>query len=171
MSISDQALQQACRQLGQTLLARGWMLATAESCTGGWLAKLVTDLAGSSAWFDCGWVTYSNAAKQARLGVPAALLARHGAVSEAVVRAMVSGALARSQAQLAVAISGIAGPGGGTAEKPVGTVWIAWGLPGPDPGIPAQGFRFEGDRDAVRRQALLAAMQGLQQRLPAQLGT
>ncbi|TCS72352.1 nicotinamide-nucleotide amidase [Sulfuritortus calidifontis] len=145
-------------QLGEALLARGWRLATAESCTGGWVAQAVTAIAGSSNWFDRGFVTYSNEAKQDMLAVRADSLARHGAVSEAVVREMVAGALARSRADLALAISGIAGPTGGSAEKPVGTVWIAWGLR--DGVQRAQRFHFDGDRTAVRRQSVLAALQG-----------
>ena len=112
--------------LAQQLLARHWMMATAESCTGGLIAAACTDLAGSSAWFERGLVTYSNEAKTELLGVPAELIAQHGAVSEAVARAMAAGALARSQAQVAVAVTGVAGPGGGSASKPVGTVWLAW---------------------------------------------
>jgi len=132
------------------------MLATAESCTGGWVAKVCTDLAGSSAWFDRGFVTYSNQAKQDMLGVSAATLAASGAVSEQAVVEMVSGTLASSRAHWALAVSGIAGPGGGSADKPVGTVWFAWG--GPDGWRLAQQFCFEGDRDAVRRQAVLKAL-------------
>lgn len=145
-------------ELGEALLARGWQLAAAESCTGGWLAQAVTAIAGSSNWFDRGFVTYSNEAKQDMLGVRADSLAQHGAVSEAVVREMVVGALAHSRADLALAISGIAGPTGGSAEKPVGTVWIAWGLR--DGAQRAQCFRFDGDRAAVRRQSVIAALQG-----------
>ncbi len=145
--------------LGQRLLARGECLASAESCTGGWVAKVCTDQAGSSAWFERGFVTYSNAAKQELLGVAADTLAAHGAVSEATVREMAAGALARSAAHWSLAISGIAGPGGGSADKPVGTVWLAWA--GPDGWQQACCKHFDGDRDAVRRQSVAAALVGL----------
>ena len=115
--------------LATALLARGWMLATAESCTGGLIAGACTDLAGSSNWLERGFVSYSNAAKSELLGVDAALIARHGAVSEPVARAMAQGALQHSKAQCAIAVTGIAGPGGGSADKPVGTVWFAWATP------------------------------------------
>jgi nicotinamide-nucleotide amidase len=137
------------------MLKRGWMLATAESCTGGLIAAACTDLAGSSVWFERGFVTYSNAAKTELLGVDATLITEHGAVSEAVVRAMAAGALAHSHAQVAVAVTGVAGPGGGSADKPVGTVWLGWAWPG---GLCAERCWFNGDRAAVRaatvRQAL-----------------
>jgi nicotinamide-nucleotide amidase len=145
-------------QVGAALAARGWMLATAESCTGGWVAKVVTDIAGSSTWFDRGFVTYSNGAKQDMLGVPAALLEAHGAVSEPVVRAMAEGALARSGAHVSVAISGIAGPGGGSPEKPVGMVWFAWGVRGA--GTVAVLEHFSGDRNAIREQSVERALRG-----------
>lgn len=128
------------------------MLAVAESCTGGWVAKTLTDLAGSSRWFECGFVTYTNAAKQAMLGVPEATLGEYGAVSEATVLAMADGVLARSRADVALAISGIAGPGGAVPGKPVGTVCFAWAIR-PDY-RKAETCCFEGDRDAVRRQAV-----------------
>lgn len=152
-------LSMLAQALGEALRARGWRLAAAESCTGGWVAKLITDVAGSSEWFDRGFVTYSNAAKQDMLGVRAETLAAHGAVSEATVREMAAGALARSRAQISVAISGIAGPGGGSPEKPVGLVWFAWALAGG--GVYAEHARFGGDRDAVRRQAAAAALKGV----------
>ncbi|MCW8908924.1 MAG: nicotinamide-nucleotide amidase [Sedimenticola sp.] len=136
----------------------GLMMATAESCTGGWVAKVLTDIAGSSEWFDCSFVTYSNQAKQSMLGVRAETLEMHGAVSEAVVREMVAGALARSRADLALSISGIAGPGGGSPEKPVGTVWFAWQRAGMEAVTACH--RFDGDRDAVRHQAVVVAMRG-----------
>lgn len=145
--------------LGAALLARGWRMATAESCTGGWIAKAVTDRAGSSAVFEAGLVTYSNAAKQRLLGVPAEVLARHGAVSEACALAMVEGLMAVVDAELGVAVTGIAGPDGGTPDKPVGTVWIAWQRRG-RPAL-ARCHHFRGDRGSVRRQAVLAALQGL----------
>lgn len=155
----DETLEMLARRLGERLLAAGRMAATAESCTGGWIAKALTDVAGSSAWFDRGFVTYTNAAKQDLLGVRADTLAAHGAVSEATVREMVAGALARSRADVAVAVSGIAGPSGGTPDKPVGTVWLAWGAKG---GVTwAERCRFDGDREAVRRQAVARALEGL----------
>jgi nicotinamide-nucleotide amidase len=129
------------------MLKRQWMLATAESCTGGLIAGACTDQAGSSAWFERGFVTYSNAAKTEQLGVDAALIATHGAVSEPVVRAMVQGALQHSRAQVAVAVTGVAGPTGGSADKPVGTVWFGWATPA---GVHSEVQHFGGDRAAVR---------------------
>lgn len=153
----EQTVESLVESLAALLVARSEMLTTAESCTGGWVAKVCTDLAGSSAWFDRGFVSYSNQAKQDMLGVSAATLSSCGAVSEQAVEEMVSGALASSRAQWALAISGIAGPGGGTADKPVGTVWFAWG--GPAGWRFAQRCCFEGGRDAVRRQAMLRALE------------
>jgi nicotinamide-nucleotide amidase len=144
--------------LAQRLLAQQGMLATAESCTGGLIAAACTDLAGSSAWFDRGFVTYSNAAKTELLGVPAALIAEHGAVSEPVVRAMAEGALRHSRAQVAVAVTGVAGPGGGSANKPVGSVWLGWATPA---GVVTQLCHFEGDRRQVRQAAVEHALQRL----------
>ena len=161
--MDDAELDALAGRLGERLLAAGLMAATAESCTGGWIAKTVTDIAGSSAWFDRGFVTYSNEAKQDLLGVRAETLAAHGAVSEATVREMVAGALGRSRARIAVAVSGIAGPGGGTPDKPVGTVWLAWGRR--DAPVRAEQCRFAGDRAAVRRQAVIRAIQGLDELL------
>lgn len=134
-------------QLADVLRTRGLMLATAESCTGGLIAGACTDLAGSSDWFERGFVSYSNAAKTELLGVPAALIAQHGAVSEPVARAMAEGAVRHARAQLAVAVTGVAGPGGGSADKPVGTVWFGWALAG---GTHTEVQRFDGDRSAVR---------------------
>ncbi|TAH47588.1 MAG: nicotinamide-nucleotide amidohydrolase family protein [Betaproteobacteria bacterium] len=145
--------------LGQALAARGWMLATAESCTGGWIAEAVTATAGSSGWFDRGFVTYSNEAKVDMLGVSPATLAAHGAVSEWTVCEMASGALARSRAQVAVAVSGVAGPAGGSADKPVGMVCLAWARH--DCAPHAVTMRFPGDREAVRRQAVEHALREL----------
>lgn len=150
--------QHTVSTLAAALLQRGWMLATAESCTGGMIAAACTDLGGSSQWFERGFVSYSNEAKQAMLGVPSALIAQHGAVSEEVAQAMVLGALNHSKAQVAVAVTGIAGPTGGSPAKPVGTVCFAWGLPtdgGPTLGaetvwVKVQTCHFEGDRAAVR---------------------
>ncbi len=159
MTISDQQLAQAGAQLGKLLVSQGLTIATAESCTGGWLAKVLTDRAGSSAYVTGGLITYSNHAKQLLLGVTEQTLHEHGAVSEQVVRDMVAGALRVTGAEVAVAISGVAGPGGGSVEKPVGTVWFAWGSHAR--GSKAQLGRFEGDREAVRRQAVLLALQGV----------
>jgi nicotinamide-nucleotide amidase len=140
------------------LLKQGWKLATAESCTGGLIAAACTDLAGSSDWFERGFVTYSNEAKTELLGVDAALIARDGAVSESVVRAMAQGALAHSHAQVAVAVTGIAGPGGGSDAKPVGTVWLGWALPS---GVVSEVQRFPGDRAQVRAATVQHALKRL----------
>jgi nicotinamide-nucleotide amidase len=148
-------------QVGAALLQRRFMLATAESCTGGWVAQVITQVAGSSQWFERGFVTYSNASKQEMLGVTHLTLQQHGAVSEATVREMVAGALDRSQAQVALAISGIAGPGGGTADKPVGMVCFAWGIA--DGEVKAETHQFSGNRESVRRQSVQAALEGLMQ--------
>lgn len=156
-------LEKLAERLGWLLLERGEWLAAAESCTGGWVAQSVTAIAGSSAWFDRGFVTYSNAAKVDMLGVPETTLARHGAVSEAVARAMAQGALERSRADWSLAITGIAGPGGGTDDKPVGTVCFAWA--GKDRGCEAQTCHFGGDRTAVREQSVRHALQQLIERL------
>ena len=152
-------LENLAQELGTALLARGEYLTAAESCTGGWLAQSVTANAGSSAWFDRGFVTYSNAAKVEMLGVPEATLANHGAVSEPTARAMVQGALAHSHADWAVAITGVAGPTGGSREKPVGTVCFAWA--GRDLGCQAQTRCFSGDRSAIRAQSVAYALRGL----------
>lgn len=144
---------------GQLLLARNESLTLAESCTGGGLACAITEIAGSSAWFERGFVTYSNAAKSELLGVPEITIERHGAVSEATARAMAEGALAHSPAHWAIAITGIAGPSGGSAEKPVGTVCFAWA--GRDLGCQAQTRCFNGERSAVRAQSVAYALRGL----------
>ncbi len=146
-------------RVGETLLARGWRLATAESCTGGAIATAITDIAGSSQWFDRGFVTYSNQSKQDMLGVRAVTLETAGAVSEATVAEMVRGALAHSQAQVTLAVSGIAGPGGGSADKPVGTVCLAWVIEGAQPVVRTE--HFAGDRAAVRAQTVKHALQGV----------
>ena len=148
--------------LAHALTARGWMMATAESCTGGLIAGACTDRAGSSDWFERGFVTYSNAAKTELLGVPADLIAAHGAVSEPVARAMAAGALAHAPVQLAVAVTGVAGPGGGSEAKPVGTVWFGWATP---QGVDTECVRFDGDRAAVRQATVAHALAGLLQRL------
>jgi len=156
-------IEQSVPVLAKALLARRESLATAESCTGGWVAKVCTDLAGSSGWFERGLVTYSNAAKQELLGVSAQTLNQSGAVSEQTVQEMVLGILRHSHAQWGLAISGIAGPGGGSADKPTGTVWIAWA--GPGDWLVTRCYRFDGDRDEVRRQAVETALRVLCERL------
>jgi nicotinamide-nucleotide amidase len=151
--------------LGERLRGAGLVVTTAESCTGGWIAKSLTDVPGSSSWFHLGYVTYSNAAKQAALGVAAETLAAHGAVSEPVVREMASGAISRGRAQLAVAVSGIAGPDGGSAAKPVGTVCFAWAH---DDLLVSATEHLIGDRDGVRRQSVEHALRGLLALLPSE---
>jgi nicotinamide-nucleotide amidase len=153
------ALYRLAEEVGKTLQQRGMMLTTAESCTGGWVAEAVTAVPGSSSWFDRGFITYTNDAKQDMLGVAAATLAKHGAVSEQTVREMASGALKSSRAQAALAISGIAGPSGGTAEKPVGTVWIAWVFVNSE--VKSEKRVFAGGRREVRQQAVERALRGL----------
>ena len=153
------ALAALATQVGVLLTTRGQMLAVAESCTGGWVAKVLTDIPGSSGWLERGFVTYSNAAKEEMLGVSRQTLERHGAVSGPAVAEMARGAIQHSRAQVALAITGIAGPGGGSPEKPVGTVWLAWTRRGADP--ITRRMRFDGDRAAVRLQAVQAALQGL----------
>lgn len=159
-------LEQLAALLGKRLVARGEWLVAAESCTGGWVAQSVTAVAGSSAWFDRGFVTYSNAAKVDMLGVPQITIDRHGAVSEAVARAMAQGALAHGRADWALAVTGIAGPSGGSAEKPVGTVCFAWA--GREAGCEAQTCRFDGDRASVREQSVRHVLRGLLERLDNQ---
>lgn len=146
--------------VGEKLLEKKWRLCLAESCTGGGVAEAVTRIAGSSQWFDCGFVTYSNGAKQRLLGVEPALLETYGAVSAQTVEAMVRGALANSNAQVALAISGIAGPEGGTEDKPVGTVWFAWATPD-TPQPDTQCCHFTGDRQSIRQQAIIYGLQQL----------
>ena len=159
MTATDQELFDAGEGLGELLKRQGRMIATAESCTGGWVAKALTDKEGSSSYVVGGFVTYSNEAKEALLGVTRKSRDEHGAVSEPVVREMVAGALAATGSQVAVAISGVAGPGGGSAEKPVGTVWFAWGC---DPASTEALVKyFDGDREQVRRQAVLYALEGV----------
>lgn len=156
---TDPELEGLAQAAGHALRQRGFMLAIAESCTGGWIAQAVTSIEGSSAWFERGFVTYTNIAKREMLGVSATTLARQGAVSEATVRAMVEGALASSHADVALAVTGIAGPGGGSAEKPVGTVWIAWS--GKHRETATRRHSFAGDRTQIRRQSVAAALGGL----------
>src|SRR5688572_1715849 len=165
---ADTVLATLAREVGAGLLAAGRRLVTAESCTGGWIAKLCTDIPGSSDWFDCGFVCYSNAAKARDLGVPEKLIGAEGAVSDAVVRAMAEGALERTGANVSIAVSGIAGPGGAVPGKPVGTVWFALARRFEDR-LETQGhlIQFDGDRDAVRRQAVEYAFNLLRALPPA----
>ena len=155
-------------QLAEVLLRHRWMMATAESCTGGLIAAACTDLSGSSAWFERGFVTYSNAAKTELLGVPAELIVADGAVSEPVARAMAEGAVARSQAQVSVAVTGVAGPTGGSADKSVGTVWFGWCMNG----VATTALRrFDGDRAAVRAQTVAYGLRHLLEQLDVRLTT
>ncbi|MCU1757136.1 CinA family protein [Pseudomonas helleri] len=151
-------LSQLAAELGRHLQTLNAHVTTAESCTGGGIAEAITRIAGSSAWFEAGFVTYSNQQKTRQLDVPQALFTQVGAVSREVVEAMVRGAQAHSDARFAVAVSGVAGPGGGSPEKPVGTVWLAWGV-GDE--VMAECRHFPGDRDEVRRQTVIAALEGL----------
>ncbi|MCW2101561.1 UNVERIFIED_ORG: nicotinamide-nucleotide amidase [Pseudomonas psychrophila] len=151
-------LSQLAAELGRHLQTLNAHVTTAESCTGGGIAEAITRIAGSSAWFEAGFVTYSNQQKTLQLDVPQALFTQVGAVSREVVEAMVRGAQAHSDARFAVAVSGVAGPGGGSPEKPVGTVWLAWGV---DDEVTAECRHFRGDRDEVRRQTVIAALEGL----------
>ena len=165
MKNSDPELARFAVRVGRALLRSGRSAATAESCTGGWIAKAMTDIAGSSQWFGEGFVTYSNESKVRRLGVPISVLKRQGAVSEAVARAMAFGALRRSGAKVAVAVTGIAGPDGAVPGKPVGTVWLAWAVKrGVKIHVTAELERFSGDREAVRRKTVRAALAGLLKR-------
>jgi nicotinamide-nucleotide amidase len=158
MSASDRDLYAVAAEVGRRLLERGLTLATAESCTGGWIGKALTDVPGSSAWYVGGFVSYSNTMKASLLGVPQSLLDEEGAVSEAVVAAMADGSRRRAGADLSVAVSGIAGPDGGSAEKPVGTVWFAWSQAST---TRAEHRWFDGDRESVRRQTVRHALEGL----------
>jgi nicotinamide-nucleotide amidase len=157
--MSERAITELARRLGASCRRRAVMVATAESCTGGGVAEAITRIAGSSAWFERGFVTYTNRAKEEMLGVSHATLAAHGAVSEAVASEMAFGALAHSPADAAVAITGIAGPGGGSASKPVGLVWFGWAYRGGP--VQCRRFVFPGDRAAVREQSVAVALQGL----------
>jgi nicotinamide-nucleotide amidase len=158
MTGTDRELEQLARALGEGLRKRGWSVAVAESCTGGWVAKAITDVAGSSQWFGWGFVSYSNEAKIGELEVPEALLAAEGAVSEPVVRRMAEQARRMSGSELAVAVSGVAGPDGGTSAKPVGTVWFAWAAPA---ATHAECRHYRGDRETVRRASVAHALGGL----------
>lgn len=159
----DNELYELGEEVGAALKGANLLLATAESCTGGWIGAVVTMVSGSSAWYDRGFITYTNAAKQQMLGVKAATLREHGAVSEPVVREMAAGALAASSAHIAVSVSGVAGPTGGTPDKPVGTVCIGWARRGGAAGaeVRAETCRFDGDREAVRRQSVVRALRGV----------
>lgn len=153
------ALEAQSRELGDRLRERGWRAATAESCTGGWIAQAITAIAGSSEWFEGGLVTYSNAAKSSLLGVDAMLIERHGAVSAETAAAMAEGALRRLGVEIAVAVTGVAGPGGGSAEKPVGTVWFGFAVQGRATVTVTR--LFTGDRTAVRAQSVAFALERL----------
>jgi nicotinamide-nucleotide amidase len=157
--MADPVLYRLAEEVGAALKKRGLMLATAESCTGGWISEAVTMVPGSSDWFERGFVTYTYISKREMLGVQEATLEKHGAVSEEVVREMAEGALARSHAQVAVAVSGVAGPSGGTPEKPVGFVCFAWSMKGARPR--SESKRFPDDREAVRRQSVEHALRGV----------
>jgi len=161
--MADADLESLAARLGAALKSRGLLLATAESCTGGWIAQTVTMISGSSEWFDRGFVTYSNEAKQDMLGVNRETLTRFGAVSEETARGMAEGALAKSRADIAVAVTGVAGPTGGTPSKPVGMVCFAWAREGSE--VESATQRFDGDREAIRRQSVVFAMEGLLARL------
>ncbi len=154
-ALDGQALEANLTHISERLLAHGWKLATAESCTGGLIAAACTERAGSSQWFERGFVSYSNEAKAELLGVPAQLIAQHGAVSEPVVRAMAEGAVAHSRAQVGVAVTGVAGPTGGSADKPVGTVWFGWCVEG---ATHSERRCFAGDRAAVRQATVAHAL-------------
>jgi nicotinamide-nucleotide amidase len=158
LSFQELLAPSLCALLADLLIKKQWQLATAESCTGGLIAGMCTELAGASSWLERGFVTYSNAAKSDMLGVDPALIAEHGAVSEPVARAMAQGAIAHSAAQVALAVTGIAGPGGGSAAKPVGTVWFAWATPD---GLHSAMQHFPGDRAAVRNAAVLYSLRSL----------
>lgn len=160
---NDELLHHLAMTLGERLVRDRLYLACAESCTGGYVGKVITDVPGSSEWFDRGFVTYSNRAKSDMLDVPLSLIEGHGAVSDATARAMAAGVLRHSQADISLAVTGIAGPGGGLPDKPVGTVWFAWAI---RRGVnEAERCQFEGDRDAVRRQAVAHALRGAIQHL------
>jgi nicotinamide-nucleotide amidase len=162
IAVDDAALRRLSRRVAKRLRAAGETIVTAESCSGGLLAKCLTDLPGSSDYFDRGWITYSNAAKRAELGIEASTLTHFGAVSETVAVAMARGALKNSQADRAVAVTGIAGPAGGSKARPVGLVWIAWAARSAGrTSVHATGYRFSGGRDAVRRWTVVAALKGL----------
>jgi nicotinamide-nucleotide amidase len=157
--VSDDELRRLAAELGDKLRARGWMIATVESCTGGWIGEVLTAIPGSSAWYERGFITYANAAKIDLLGVPADTLATYGAVSEETARAMAHGALMRSPVHATLAVSGIAGPGGGTPQKPVGMVCYGWALN--DGTLMSSVCRLDGDREEIRSRAVAAALRGM----------
>ncbi len=165
MTDFDDQSSELVRRIATALVAKSARLAVAESCTGGWIAKLLTDQPGSSAWFCCGVVAYRNEAKEDLLGVSPDTIAALGAVSEDVAEQMATGARLASAAEIAVAVTGIAGPGGGTRDKPVGTVCFAWAGPGVQ--LISETRRFTGDRDAIRRQSVIAALEGVLNQLTA----
>ena len=168
---SDPELYDLAQRIGRQLLESGWRVVTAESCTAGWIAKALTDVPGSSQWVDSGYVTYSNTAKIRDVGVSGRTLAEHGAVSEATVREMANGALRAAGVEMAIAVSGIAGPDGGTAEKPVGTVWFAVATVGAQgPATACELRQFSGDREQVRRQAVDYALRLALRELHADAG-
>lgn len=158
------SIDSLARRTGEALRSAGARLATAESCTGGWVAMAVTSIAGSSEWFERGFVTYTNESKSEMLGVAQATLAAHGAVSEATAREMAAGALAASRATVALSVTGVAGPGGGSAEKPVGMVCFAWA---DARGVRSEMRTFPGDREAIRRASVIRALEGVLESLDA----
>jgi nicotinamide-nucleotide amidase len=160
----DNALFELAERLGRRLKAKGYKIATAESCTGGWIAQAITEVPGSSAWFDRGFVTYSNNAKIQMLGVSPKTLEQYGAVSTEIAKQMAAGALANSEADWAVAVTGIAGPNGGSKTKPVGTVYVAW--QGKNGGVKVERLQLSGDRHQIRKQAVENAIEGLFDMLP-----
>ena len=164
--VDKRTLESLAVQVGEALKARQLMVSTAESCTGGWIGEVLTAIAGSSTYYERGFITYSNQAKQELLGVPEQTIAQHGAVSEETVRAMAAGALAHSRAQVALSVSGVAGPGGGSAHNPVGTVCFGWALKGGEPQSARR--HFDGDRESVRRQAVAFALRGALERIESQ---
>ena len=163
MNSLDEQIEQAVGHLAEALLARSWLLTCAESCTGGWISKCCTDREGSSTWFDRGFIAYSYPAKTEMLGVTEQRLQQFGAVSREIACDLAEGARSRSGVQVSLAVTGVAGPGGGTVSKPVGLVWFAWAIE--DRAVESESMLFKGDRDAVRRQTVLHALQGLQRRL------
>lgn len=163
MNAEESEIHRLVSGVAAALEQRGWILAVAESCTGGWIAKCCTDLAGSSNWFERGFVTYSDRAKRELLGVDGEVLKTHGAVSREVAEQMALGALGHAPVNAALSVTGIAGPDGGSAEKPVGTVWFAWAVG--TAAVDSERCRFDGDREAVRRQTVLHALRGLHSRL------
>jgi len=163
MNVSDEDIAAVAERVARLLEARGVTLATAESCTGGWISKSLTDIPGSSAWFEYGFVTYGDNAKEMMLGIEPALIEVHGAVSREVAADMAVAARVVSGADLALAVTGVAGPGGGTEDKPVGTVWLAWN--GPNRRAATRVETFRGDREVIRRQTVITALQGVLRQL------